>query len=161
MPTLEDVQIEAAARIEASTRVVEQTRLIRASRARIFAAWTKPELLQQWFGPSDRICTVAESDPRVGGAYRIGVRLKDVPDAQVAVATGHFLQFIPNQLLQFNWIPSWNPGEESLVTVSLEHVSGGTEVTLRHEDVPPESFNGYDQGWHGSLTKLAKAVERL
>jgi uncharacterized protein YndB with AHSA1/START domain len=155
MPTLEAVQIEAP------VRIVEQIRLIRASRARIFETWTKSGLLKQWFGPSDHIYTIAESDPRVGGAYRIGVRLKDVPDAQVAIATGHFLQFIPTLLLQFSWIPSWNPGEESLVTVSLEHVHGGTEVTLRHEHFPPESFIGYNQSWDGSLTKLAKAVERF
>lgn len=155
MPTLEAVEIATPARI------VEQTRLIRASRARIFEAWTNPELLKQWFGPADRVCTLAESDPRVGGAYRIGVRLKDVPDAQVATASGRYTQVIPNERLQFNWIPSWNPGEESLVTISLEHVLGGTEVTLHHEHFPPESFANYNQGWDGSLTKLAKAVERF
>jgi uncharacterized protein YndB with AHSA1/START domain len=97
----------------------------------------------------------------VGGAYRIGVRLKDVAEAQIATATGHYMQVVANKQLQFNWIPSWNPGEESLVTVSLEHVHGGTEVTLRHEHFPPESFAGYNQGWDGSLTKLARAVERF
>jgi uncharacterized protein YndB with AHSA1/START domain len=155
MPTLEAVEVKAPARI------VEQTRLIRATRARIFAAWTNPELLKQWFGPADRVCVLAESDPRVGGAYRIGVRLKDVPDAQVATASGHYTQVVANERLQFNWIPSWTQGEESLVTVSLEHVTGGTEVTLRHEHFPPESFAGYNVGWDGSLTKLAKAVERF
>ena len=155
MPTLEAIEIKAPARI------VEQTRLIRASRARIFAAWTDAELLKQWFGPADRICTLAESDPCVGGAYRIGVRLKDVPDAPVSTAAGHYLQVVANERLQFNWIPSWNPGEESLVTVSLEHVHGGTEVTLRHEHFPPESFAGYNLGWEGSLTRLANSVERF
>jgi uncharacterized protein YndB with AHSA1/START domain len=155
MPTLEAVEVAAPALI------VEQTRLIRASRARIFEAWTNPELLKQWFGPADRVCVLAESDPRVGGAYRIGVRLKDDPNAPVASAFGHYTQVVANERLQFSWIPTWTQGEESLVTVSLEHVTGGTEVTLRHEHFPPESFAGYNVGWDGSLTKLAKAVERF
>ena len=152
--TLESVSVSSTARI------VELTRLIRASRARIFAAWTEPAQLQHWFGPAERICTLAESDPRVGGAFRLGVRLKDKPDAAEAFAHGIYTAVIPNKQLQFTWSPSWSPDEKSLVTVELEHVGGGTEVTLRHEHIPPGSYENYCLGWDGSLTKLAAAVER-
>jgi uncharacterized protein YndB with AHSA1/START domain len=154
MPTLEAIATEAP------VRIVEQTRLIRASRARLYEAWTNPEILKLWFGPADRICSTAEIDARVGGAFRIGVTLKDRSDAQEATAAGHYTMLVPNKLVQFTWQPSWNPGEESLVTVSLEHVPGGTEVSIRHERVPCERFDGYSQGWEGSLTKLARSVER-
>src|SRR5438309_10240378 len=147
MPTLEAVA-------PASTRIVEQIKLIRATRARLFEAWTNPEILKQWFGPENRYCSTAEFDLRVGGAYRIGVRLKDVEDASEAIATGRYIRIEQDRLLQFNWIPSWNPGEESLVTVTLEHVAGGTEVSVRHENFPPEHFANYTEGWHGCLSKL-------
>lgn len=152
MPTLEA--------IAPSTRIVEQIKLIRATRARLFEAWTNPAVLKQWFGPENRYCSTAELDARVGGSYRIAVRLKHVADAPEAVVTGHFTRVEPNHLLQLNWIPSWNPGEESLVTVSFEHVTGGTEVTIRHEHFLPEAFDGYTEGWHGCLNKLAQTVER-
>jgi len=154
MPTLEAVATEAP------VCIVEQTRLIRASRARIYEAWTNPEILKRWFGPADRICSTAEIDARVGGAFRVGVKLKDVSDTREVTASGQYTRLVPSQLVQFSWRPSWSPGEESLVTVSLEHVRGGTEVTIRHELVPAERFDGYSKGWDGSLTKLAKSLER-
>jgi uncharacterized protein YndB with AHSA1/START domain len=146
--------------LAATTRIVEQIKLIRASRARLFEAWTNPEILKQWFGPENRYCSTAKLDARVGGSYTIGVRLKDTPDAAEAIATGRYIRVEQDRLLHFNWIPSWNPGEESLVTVMFEHVTGGTEVTIRHENFPPAAFAGYTEGWHGCLNKLARTVER-
>lgn len=154
MPTLE------AEAIAAPTRIVELTRLIRASRARIYEAWTNPEILKQWFGPDTYTCTAAETDARVGGAYRIGVTPKDIPEAPEAAASGNYTKVVPNQLLQFTWVPTWNPGEESLVTVTIEHVSGGTEVCIRHEHFAPEALAGYTRGWTGALAKLAQFVQR-
>jgi uncharacterized protein YndB with AHSA1/START domain len=62
-------------------------------------------------------------------------------------------------MLQFTWIPSWTPGEESLVTVIFREVNGGTELRLRHERfVAGSSVEGYQRGWGGSLDKLAAWV---
>jgi hypothetical protein len=42
----------------------------------------------------------------------------------------------------------------------MEHVSGGTEVSIRHEHFAPEALAGYTQGWTGSLAKLSQFVQR-
>jgi uncharacterized protein YndB with AHSA1/START domain len=67
-----------------------------------------------------------------------------------------------NELLQFTWTPNWNPGEESLVTISLKDVEGGTELTLLHERFLSEgSRNGHTKGWAGSLDKLDTLAAQL
>ena len=51
------------------------TRTYAAPREAVFRAWTEPEALKQWFGPSDEFTTpIAEVDLRVGGRYRIGMK---------------------------------------------------------------------------------------
>ncbi len=46
------------------------TRIFDAPRELVFDAFTKPEHLEQWFGPHGFRIT-AETDPRQGGAFRI------------------------------------------------------------------------------------------
>jgi len=53
---------------------LEMTRVIKASKQRVFDAWTRPEFVRQWFGPEGKACSLAETDPRVGGAYTLELR---------------------------------------------------------------------------------------
>jgi uncharacterized protein YndB with AHSA1/START domain len=104
-------------------------------------------------------CSDATTDVRAGGQYRIEVTGPtgdgDGAEQRVAVATGVYREIVPNELLQFTWVGTWNPDEESLVTVSLKDVEGGTEVTVTHERVATEqSMKGYELGWTGCLEKL-------
>ena len=164
MPTLEAI---AATQTQPSipqtampqSSIVEQWKFIPASRADVFAAWTNAEQLKAWFGPATMTCTTAQLDARIGGAYKIGVT-PNVPDAPEAFATGQYLKVVPNQLLQFNWKPSWRAGELSLVTVSLEDAPGGTDITIRHEGFTAEAAPNYKEGWIACLNKLAAAAER-
>ncbi len=108
------------------TLAVEQTRVIKASREQVFRAWTDPAVLRQWFGPTQKHCPAADLDVRVGGAYRIEVHggsCADPASARTeAHAAGRYTKIIPNELIQFTWIPSWNENEESVVTISLRDV---------------------------------------
>jgi uncharacterized protein YndB with AHSA1/START domain len=160
MPTLETAPA-------ASNILLTLTRIIRAPRARVYQAWTNPEIVKQWFGPGNMYCPHASVDARVGGAYSMEAAptpegLAANPNSTGGTATGTFTRVVPNELLQFTWKPSWNPGEESLVTVSLRDVDGGTELTLRHENFASEqSREGHNKGWSGCLDKLTAATEKL
>ena len=46
-------------------------RHIAASPQRVFEAWTRPQLLMQWWGPPGVTCPGALIDLRVGGPYAI------------------------------------------------------------------------------------------
>jgi uncharacterized protein YndB with AHSA1/START domain len=160
--------LETAPAATVPTFMLTQTRVIRAPRARVYEAWTNPEIMQQWMGPVGRHCPSASLDVRVGGAYRIEIVPDNLPPIEGeacgerrTAAIGNYTKVVPNQLLQFTWAADWNPGEQSLVTVSLKDVDGGTEITILHENFNKEaSRDGHNQGWAGSLDKLAAMVEK-
>ena len=147
---------------------LELTRVIRASRARVYEAWTRPEILQKWHAPGDMNFVSAALDVREGGTYEVlsqgmmcakeGMTEED-RKRQVAVR-GEYLRVIPNELLQFTWNGSWAPTETSMVTVFLRDVEGGTEIRLRHEQFATESSrDGHVMGWESLFNKLAAAIE--
>jgi uncharacterized protein YndB with AHSA1/START domain len=45
------------------------TRIIDAPREKVFAAWTQPELIKQWFAPKPWTTPVVETDLRPGGSW--------------------------------------------------------------------------------------------
>ena len=49
-------------------------RIVDASPERVYAAWTNPALLAQWWGPPGSIVTIVECDIRVGGQYRFAIQ---------------------------------------------------------------------------------------
>jgi uncharacterized protein YndB with AHSA1/START domain len=48
-----------------------------APRDRVFALWTDPELIPQWWGPRGTTAEVVEMDVRTGGDWRFVVRNSD------------------------------------------------------------------------------------
>jgi uncharacterized protein YndB with AHSA1/START domain len=140
---------------------VELRRVIRAPRQRVFAAWTDPEQIRKWMGPGMIAVSDVQTDARPGGAYRIEMKgsIDGNPEAserRVAVS-GVYAELRPDELIQFTWIPGWHPGEESLVTVHLRDVEGGTEVLLIHERFADEqSRSGHLHGWNSSMDKLER-----
>lgn len=144
---------------------VQVSKVIRASRERVFEAWTKPEVMRQWFGPANMDTAEAENDLRVGGSYRVAMqkceeRAANVTTGPISVATGVYREIVPNERVSFTWNGNWAPEEESLVTVTLKDVAGGTEVTITHERfLTTASMSGHEQGWVGSLQKLAGLLE--
>lgn len=52
-------------------------RLFHAPRDLVWQAWTEPERLMQWWGPSDFTMTVVKLDLRPGGIFHYGLRSLD------------------------------------------------------------------------------------
>ena len=64
---------------------VSLVRRIRARPAIVFDAVTTAEGIAQWWGPDAGPVLVSESDPRVGGRYRL--RFRKLVDTGIAIAT--------------------------------------------------------------------------
>lgn len=147
---------------------LELRKVIGAPRAKVFEAWTSPRVIAKWFGPAEMTAPEVDVDFRVGGQYRIAMQ-RCVPDGaaeqvmtpvETSVATGEYREIVPNERLSFTWKGNWIPGEETLVTILLKEVTGGTEVTLIHERFSSaQSMGGHEKGWRGSLDKLAALLE--
>jgi len=133
---------------------LEVRRVIKAPRSRVFASWTTPELMQQWFAPSGMRVASAHADLRVGGEYRVEMHGLD---NAVYVASGLYRKIVPNELLSFTWGGACDSGEETLVTVVLRDLEQGTELILTHERFrSAEAVAKHEHGWIGCLDKLEK-----
>lgn len=143
--------------------VLRITRTFRASRENVFQAWTTPNALKQWFGPSAEFSIpVVELDLRVGGRYRI--QMID-PSGQSHTAIGEYREIAQPEKLVFTW--SWEGGVacngtpigETLVTVELRQKGNETEMTLTHDLFPDaQTRDNHYEGWTGCLERLGQFV---
>jgi uncharacterized protein YndB with AHSA1/START domain len=132
------------------------TRRLKAPPAKVFAAWTDAEKIKRWFGPGEVEPVLAESDPRVGGRYRIVMRANDGEEHDVG---GVFREVGANEKLVFTWAWRTTPERESLVTVLIRPEGDGTLLTLTHEQFFDEAARDrHRSGWSGALDKLEKYV---
>ena len=151
---------------QACQTTLQLKRTYQATREKVFKAWTDPEALKQWFGPTDDFTTpIAEVDLRVGGKYRI--QMKD-PSGATHTAVGAYREVKVPEKLVFTW--SWEAGGgcggseggapiETLVTVEFRDRDGETEMILTHEQFPDaETRDKHNEGWTGCLDRLKKAV---
>src|SRR6266436_2149365 len=122
---------------KASDKVsLEIKRLIKAPRDRVYAAWTDPAQLKEWWGPESVRTRKFEADARVGGKYRWDLLNQEGEEMSVF---GEYRELIPGKKIVFTW--KWDDDENwkrqnSIVTVELSDREGGTEVVLRHEKLP-------------------------
>ncbi|HTA77243.1 MAG TPA: SRPBCC domain-containing protein [bacterium] len=132
-------------------------RTINASAERLFDAWTKPELMKQWFRGSDMATPVAETDPRVDGAWKL-VMTKS--DGKSYPHHGHYKVFDRPHKLVFTWNPFDGADDDTTVTLVFKKVSETvTELTLTHEGFKDEEIKtGHDRGWNACLDTLNKWV---
>ena len=154
---------------------VEVTMHLPAAPSDVFPYFTDPARLVQWMG-SD-----ASLDPVPGGVYRLRM-----PDGfEVA---GQFAEVEPPRRVVFTWgfasdeaaqrtkhqrtkhqrtkhqrgdnaaVSDMPPGS-TRVTVTLQAEDGGTQLTLRHDNLrSPELREGNRVGWEAYLPRLAVRV---
>ena len=132
------------------------TRRLHARPEKVYAAWTEPEKLAQWFGPT-RVkpgTASAELDLRVGGRYRISFENEA---GEYFEAGGVYRDVVANERLVFSWAWHSTPERESQVTVQLKPHGGGTLLTLTHEQFFDEAArDNHARGWAELLDKLDK-----
>ena len=133
---------------------LEVRKTIAATPEWLFAAWTQPERLKQWWGPEGVTCIDAVVDLRVGGKYRIGNRL---PDGKVLWIIGEYRVVQPPMKLAYTWQIESETHASEIVTVSFEPRENGTEVAVIHERIPDVAIRDQHQyGWQGCLSGLAE-----
>ena len=132
-------------------------RFINAPRARVYAAWTDPAQLKEWWGPETVRTRNFVADVRVGGKYRWD--LINQEDEEMSVF-GEYRELVPEKKIVFTW--KWDDDDvwenrNSVVTVELFDAAGGTELHLRHEQLPStESRDRHNEGWNSVLDQLEK-----
>ena len=136
---------------------LEITRVIKAPRDRVYKAWTDPAQLKEWFGPENVQTRSFVAEARVGG--RFSWELTNSEGGEMTVH-GEYRELELNKKIVFSW--QWEGDEsweyhDSVVTVELDDIDGGTQLRLIHEKLPnEESRDGHSRGWNSALDKLEK-----
>jgi len=146
------------------------SRIIHASPRAIYRVLLDPKAVVTWRPPSGMKAHVHAFDAREGGSFRMsfsytnaGHETRGKTSADEDVFEGRFLQLVPDQrVVELIKFQSDDPAfaGEMVVTTSLRVVNGGTEVTIRCDNVPegirPED---HDAGMASTLENLAAYIE--
>jgi uncharacterized protein YndB with AHSA1/START domain len=143
-------------------REIVLVRVYDAPRAAVFAAWTDPESLCQWFGPDGCTCTVYEMDARPGGRARLDMT---APDGAVHTGRFDYLEVVPGERLVFDHGSDVDddPGRFRMTITFDEQGDGKTVLTLRqlHPTAEQRSavigFGAVELGLQ-TLNKLARQL---
>jgi uncharacterized protein YndB with AHSA1/START domain len=142
------------------TEQAPQLTLVRHYRAtpeRVWAAWTDPGLVVQWFGPDAGPVHDAKMDVREGGRYQVSF---STLDGERHTCLGTYLEVVPHERLAFTWEWITMPERQSQVTLNFRAVDGGTEFTLHHARFADiAARDGHREGWTGALDKLGHLLE--
>jgi uncharacterized protein YndB with AHSA1/START domain len=136
---------------------LEIRRVINAPRDRVYAAWTDPAQLKEWWGPESVRTRNLVADARVGGKYRWDLTN---PEGEEMTVFGEYRELVAGKKIVFTW--KWDDDDDwktvnSVVTIELSDRDGGTELTLTHEKLPSEaSRDRHNEGWESVLDRLEK-----
>jgi len=109
-----------------SDREIVSERVFDAPRDRVFAAYTDPELIPQWWGPRGTTTIVDQMDVRPGGAWRFVSRSSD--GSETAFRGTYREVTPPERIVQtFEW--EGMPGHVVVETATFEDLGGRTKVT--------------------------------
>jgi len=139
--------------------VIERT--FAAAQARVFEAWTSPEVLRRWWGAGpDWTSPAVEIDLRPGGRYRLSMQ---DPSGVVRSVGGEYVEVDPPRRLVYTWAWESHGAENdaaTLVTVEFREVSPGqTAVILTHTGFADgERRDLHREGWELCIDNLATRV---
>jgi uncharacterized protein YndB with AHSA1/START domain len=130
-------------------------RRIAARPSIVFDALTTPDGITCWWGPDAGPVLLAETDPRIGGRFRVRFRTLDGTEHE---SSGEYLEVVRPERLAMSW--RWEGGEdpgESLVEIDFRVIAEGTELTFTHSRLHDEDTRrSHEEGWNGALDKLQR-----
>jgi len=109
-----------------SDREVVVTRMVNAPVAKVFRAWTQPELFRQWWVPKSAPMKLVsfEMDVRVGGGYRL---VFEFQGNQMAFF-GAYKEVVPESKIVWTNDEAGEAGQ--VTTVTFENLGDKTRVML-------------------------------
>jgi uncharacterized protein YndB with AHSA1/START domain len=138
--------------------LIRVTRRFNASPERVFDAWLDPERAGRWLfaTPTGEMVRV-EIDARVGGGFTITERR----DGEEVEHTGVYLEIDRPRRLVFTFAVEKYSPDADRVTVEIQPLDSGCELTLTHElDAKNAEWEEpTKQGWTGILEGLAATLD--
>ncbi|MFC3746942.1 SRPBCC domain-containing protein [Paenibacillus sp. GCM10012306] len=123
----------------------------KASKERVFLAWTKKEQLEQWWGLVGFTTTVEQMEVTVGGKYRFHMQ---APSGKVYTLEGRYADIVQNEKLSFTWkwLNEGDDAEETLVTIDFVEKEDTTELVIKHSAFSAEKVaKRHNNNWNNAL----------
>jgi len=144
-------------------REIHTERVFDAPRDRVFAAYTDPELIPQWWGPRDSTTVVDQMDLRPGGSWRFVIHHAD---GRENAFRGTYREIsAPERIVQtFEW--EGMPGHVAVETATFEDLGGRTKVattSLFHttDERDGALSSGMEDGTNETYARLDELLARL
>ena len=142
-----------------SSRTVRLHRVLRTSPEKLYRAFLEADALAKWLPPYGFTCTVHHLEAAVGGTFRMSFR--NFTSGNSHSFGGDYVELVPHRLIRYTdkFDDPHLPGVLE-VTVNLEPVSCGTELTVVQSGIPEMiPLEMCYLGWQESLAQLATLVE--
>jgi uncharacterized protein YndB with AHSA1/START domain len=140
-----------------SEREIRVERVFDAPRERVFAAYTDPELIPQWWGPFETTTIVEELDPRPGGRWRFRSRGSDGSEIEFR---GIFRELVEPERIAMTFEWDGMPGYVSVDTATFEDLGDGrtriVSTTIFHTQEERDGMieSGMEKGLNESYARL-------
>jgi uncharacterized protein YndB with AHSA1/START domain len=123
----------------------------------LFNAWLDAQSLGSWLRPSGIRETRAETDPRVGGTFRIVM----FDDESSTEHTGTYREIDRPRRLVFTWSSRATRFRDSIVTVTFHPSSNSSTVVEIHQVGLPdeEEQASHHAGWSDALRELGRTTK--
>jgi uncharacterized protein YndB with AHSA1/START domain len=130
------------------------SRTVNASAADVFDVWLDPKSPGGlWFGVERVIL-----NPVVDGLFYHSVR----HEGRSWPHYGRFIRLDRGRTIEHTWMSEATRGLESIVTITFVSSGAGTEVTLRHTNVPDDDMGrSHKDGWTWYLDTLAERFQKV
>jgi uncharacterized protein YndB with AHSA1/START domain len=141
--------------------VLEIERVLPAARSIVWKAFTEPDELAKWWGPSGFSIPSLQFDARAGESYRIEMQ---PPGGDAFYLSGEFRDVTAPARLgyTFAWEDPDPDDVENLVRLTFQELGESTQVLLNQGPFKTEARRElhYD-GWTDSFDKLEHLLSRL
>jgi uncharacterized protein YndB with AHSA1/START domain len=152
-------QAPAATVTTPTDREIHVVRQFDAPRDRVFAAYTDPELIPEWWGLRDSTTVVDQMDVRAGGSWRFVMRDQD--GSETAFRGTYREVTPPERIVQtFEW--EGMPGYVSVETATFEDMGERTRVTTTSIFHTTEERDGMlHSGMEGGMNETYQRLDEL
>jgi uncharacterized protein YndB with AHSA1/START domain len=142
-----------------SDRVIHIEREFDAPREEVFAVYTDPQLIPEWWGPRETTTAVDRMDVRTGGSWRFLVR--DADGSESGFHGSYREVTPPDRIVQtFEW--EGMPGHVSVETAVFEDLGDRTKVTTTTLFHTTEERDGMLQsGMEGGMNETFQRLDEL
>jgi uncharacterized protein YndB with AHSA1/START domain len=161
--TSDQQQAQRAAITTPTDREIRVERVFAARRERVFAVYTDPELIPEWYGPRGGTTIVDRMEVRAGGGWRFVYR--DADGSETAFR-GTYREITPPERIVQTWEWEGMPGHVSVETATFEDLGDRTRVVtvaLYHTTEERDGMlaSGMEGGMNETYERLDEVLARL